>query len=352
MERRRIGRTALEVSVLGFGGNALGNLYAAIDETEARDTVVAAHQTGVTYFDTAPLYGHGLSEHRMGDALRTLPRGDIVLSTKVGRLLRPHGKVAPPKLPPSQGGLFTGELPFSPVFDFSYDATMRSFEDSLQRLGMNRVDILFIHDCDQWSQGPAYEEVLRIVESGALRALVRLREEGAIGAFGAGVNQAEACERLMDIGPFDCFMLAGRYTLLEQGALDTFLPRCVSDGVSVIGAAPFNSGILVTGATPDATYNYLPAPEEVKTRVARIEEVGRAFDVPLAAAALQFVLAHPAVVTVIPGARSRAEAEQNARLADAPIPPAYWATIKSEGLLRPDAPVPATESGGRSGFPP
>lgn len=341
MERRRIGRTSLEVSVLGFGGNALGNLYATVDETEARDTVIAAHETGVTYYDTAPLYGHGLSERRMGDALRGLPRDEVVLSTKVGRLLRPYGKVPPPKLPPSEGGIFTGELPFLPVFDFSYDATMRSFEDSLQRLGMNRVDILLIHDADEWSQGPRYEEALRTVESGALRALTRLREEGVISAFGAGVNQAEACERLMDIGPFDCFMLAGRYTLLEQGALDTFLPRCVAEEVSVILAAPFNSGILVTGATDDARYNYLPAPDDVKQRVAAIEEVGRSHGVALAAAALQFVLAHPAVVTVIPGSRSRAEAEQNARWAAAPIPPAYWADLKAEGLLRRDAPVPA-----------
>ena len=341
MDGRRIGRTSLEVSVLGFGGNALGNLYTIVDEAEARDTVLAAHETGVTYYDTAPMYGHGLSERRMGDALRALPRDEVVLSTKVGRLLRPHGKVPPPKPPPSEGGIFTGELPFLPVFDFSYDATMRSFEDSLQRLGMNRIDILLIHDCDEWSQGPRYEAALRTVESGALRALLRLKDEGVIAAFGAGVNQAEACERLMDIGPFDCFMLAGRYTLLEQGALDSFLPRCVAEGVSVIPAAPFNSGILVTGATPDARYNYLPAPDDVKQRVARIEEVGRAHGVPLAAAALQFVLAHPAVVTVIPGGRSRAEAEQNARWAVAPIPAAYWTDLKAEGLLREDAPVPA-----------
>jgi D-threo-aldose 1-dehydrogenase len=341
MDRRRIGHTSLTISVLGFGGNALGNLYATVAEAEARATVLAAHETGVTYYDTAPLYGHGLSERRMGDALRSLPRGEVVLSTKVGRLLRPHGKVPPPKLSPSQGGIFSGELPFLPTFDFSYDGTMRSFEDSLQRLGMNRVDILLIHDCDEWSQGSRYEEALRTVESGAFRALLRLKDEGVIAAFGAGVNQADACERLMDIGPFDCFMLAGRYTLLEQGALDSFLPRCAAEGISVVVAAPFNSGILVTGATPDARYNYLPAPDHVKRRIARIEEVGRAHGVPLAAAALQFVLAHPAVASVIPGGRSSAEAEQNASWAAAPIPAAYWADLKAEGLLRGDAPVPA-----------
>ncbi|MFN8620976.1 MAG: aldo/keto reductase [Chloroflexota bacterium] len=341
MDRRRIGTTSLEVTTLGFGGNALGNLYTTIDETEARDTVRAAWDTGVRYFDTAPMYGHGLSERRVGDALRSLPRDEVILSTKVGRLLVPYGKVPPPRPTPKQGGIFTGELPFLPTFDFSYDATLRSFEDSLQRLGMNRIDILLIHDCDEWSQGPVYRQALRTVESGALKALRRLKDEGTIAAFGAGVNQAEACENLMDIGRFDVFMLAGRYTLLEQGGLDTFLPRCEREGVSVILAAPFNSGILVTGAVPGATYNYLEAPPEVLARVAAIERVCAAHGVPLAAAALQFVLAHPTVVTVIPGSRARAEAEQNAAWAAHPIPAAFWRDLRAEGLVRPDAPLPA-----------
>ena len=341
MERRRIGGTSLEISILGFGGNALGNLYDVVDEAAARDTVLAAFETGVTYFDTAPLYGHGLSERRMGDVLRGLPRDAFALSTKVGRLLVPHGRVAPPKLPPSEGGIFTNELPFQPRFDFSYDATMRSLEDSLQRLGMNRVDMLLIHDADEWSQGPRYDEVLRTVEGGALKALERLKAEGTIGAFGAGVNQAEACERLMDIASFDCFMLAGRYTLLEQGALDSFLPRAARDRVSVLIAAPYNSGILVTGAIPGARYNYLPAPDDVRARVAAMERVCGAHDVPLAAAALQFGLAHPAVATVVAGSRSRAEAEQAARWMSAPIPAGFWRDLKAEGLIRDDAPVPA-----------
>lgn len=238
-----------------------------------------------------------------------------------------------------EGGIFTGELPFLPVFDFSYDATMRSFEDSLQRLGMNRVDILLIHDCDEWSQGPRYAEALKTVERGALKALEKLKSEGTIGAFGAGVNQSEACERLMDLGSFDCFMLAGRYTLLEQGGLDSFLPRCVREGASVIAAAPYNSGILVTGAVADARYNYVPAPPEVLARVGKIEAVAKAHGVPLAAAALQFVLAHPAIVTVIPGGRTPAEAEENARWASLSIPANFWSELKERGLLRPDAPV-------------
>ncbi|MBH0238093.1 aldo/keto reductase [Methylobrevis albus] len=339
-DTRRLGRSAVEVSRLGFGGNALGNLYAVVDDDLARETVDAALESGVTYVDTAPLYGHGLSERRIGDMLRGRPQGSFVLSTKVGRLLKPNGRAAPRKLSIAEGGIFEGELPFTPHFDFSYDATMRSFEDSLQRLGLGRIDVLLIHDCDAWSQGANFEPALRDVETGALRALELLKAEGSIGAFGAGVNQFEACERLMDLGDFDCFLLAGRYTLLEQGALATFLPRCVRQGVSVILGAPFNSGILVTGAVPGARYNYVPAPPEVLARVAAIKAVADAHDVPLAAAALQFVLAHPAVATVIPGARSPAEATANAALVERPIPGAFWSALKTEGLIAADAPVP------------
>lgn len=340
MERRRIASTELQVTVLGFGGNALGNLYTVVGEQEARDTVLAAYEGGVAYFDTAPMYGHGLSEHRIGDVLRSLPRDDIVLSTKVGRLLKPHGRIPPPRPSVAQGGIFTAELPFQPTFDYTYDGTMRSFEDSLQRLGMNRIDILLIHDADAWSHGDRYEDMLRTVEAGALRALEKLKAEGVISAFGAGVNQAEACERLMDMASFDCFMLAGRYTLLEQGALDGFLSRCVSEGRSVILAAPYNSGVLVTGAVPGARYNYVPAPPDVLARVAAIEAVASIYGVPLAAAALQFVLAHPAVVTVIPGGRSRREVEQNAAWLQTPIPLAFWADLKAQGLINGAAPVP------------
>lgn len=340
MERRRIGSTAAEVTVLGFGGNAIGNLYTVVDEVAARDCVHAAYEGGVAYFDTAPMYGHGLSERRMGDVLRSLPRDDVVLSTKVGRLLKPHGRNPPARHSVAQGGIFTNELPFEPVFDYTYDGTMRSFEDSLQRLGMNRIDILLIHDVDAWSHGDKYEDALRTVETGALRALEKLKAEGTISAFGAGVNQAEACERLMDMASFDCFMLAGRYTLLEQGALDSFLPRCVREGRSVILAAPFNSGLLVTGAVPGARYNYAPAPPEVLARVAAIEVVAREHGVPLGAAALQFVLAHPAVVTVIPGGRSRREVEQNSSWLGESIPTAFWAELKAQGVINEGAPVP------------
>ncbi|WP_240759198.1 aldo/keto reductase [Lichenicoccus roseus] len=345
---RSLGRSGLAVSRLGFGANAIGNLYVALDENDARDAVDAAWDSGVRYYDTAPLYGHGLSERRLGDRLRVRPRDDYVLSSKVGRLLRPHGRTTPHRLSVAEGGIFEGELPFRPEFDFSYDATMRSFEDSLQRLGLARIDILLIHDADEWTHGDAIGDRLREVETGALRALRRLRDEGAISAFGAGVNQATACERLMDLGEFDCFLLAGRYTLLEQDALDGLLPRCMAQGVSIILGAPFNSGILATGAIPGARYNYQPADTTILERVARIEAVCGAHDVPLAAAALQFVLAHPAVASVIPGARSAAEARRNAELVATRIPVALWDDLRAERLLRPDAPSPATVQAGAS----
>jgi D-threo-aldose 1-dehydrogenase len=339
-ELRRVGTSDVAVSPLGFGGNVLGNLYATVEEDAALDTVAAAFESGIRLFDTAPLYGHGLSEHRMGTALRRYPRDAFVLSSKVGRLLKPHGKVPPPKLDPSQGGIFTGELPFQPVFDYTYEGTIRSVEDSLQRLGMNRIDMVLIHDADMWTHGDQYEARLEDVRTGALPALRKLKEDGVIRAYGAGVNQAEACERLMDIGRFDAFLLAGRYTLLEQGGLDRFLPRCVAENVSIILGAPFNSGILATGAVPDARYNYLPAPEPVMQRVAAIEEVCRGYGVSLPAAALQFPLFHPAVTTVIPGSKSREEAERNVTLMTEAIPAEFWRDLRSAELIRADAPTP------------
>jgi D-threo-aldose 1-dehydrogenase len=339
-QRRSLGRSAIEVTALGFGGNVLGNLYGVVDENAALDTVAAAYETGVRFFDTAPLYGHGLSEHRLGTALRRYPRDSFILSTKVGRLLKPHGKLPPPKLDPSQGGIFSDELPFQPIFDYSYDGTMRSVEDSLQRLGMNRVNVVLIHDADEWTHQAYYQHRLEEVRNGALPALEKLKAEGVIGAFGAGVNQAEACEKLMDLGRFDCFLLAGRYTLLEQEALDRFLPRCIKENVSIILGAPFNSGILATGAIAEARYNYLPAPEKIKAKVAAIERICKKHNVTLAAAALQFPLAHPAVCNIIPGARSPAEAISNAKLMQEEIPGGFWRDLQAASLLRVDAPVP------------
>lgn len=332
--RRRLGRTSLEVTEIGFGGTAIGNIYAAVSEAEAEGAVRAAWEAEIRYFDTAPLYGHGLSEHRLGDVLRGIARDRFVLSTKVGRLL------VPARAEPVEGGIFEAVLPFAGRLDYSYDGAMRSVEDSLQRLGLNRVDILFIHDLDRRHHGDDFARRFREAMDGAYRALERLREDGAVSAIGAGVNEWQPCRDFARAGDFDCFLLAGRYTLLEQGAIEEFLPLAAERGISLVIGGPFNSGILATGPVAGAMYDYAPAPPAILERVRRIEAVCRRHDVPLAAAALQFPLAHPAVASVIPGGRSAHEVKANLALFAQPIPAELWRELKDEGLLRRDAPTP------------
>ncbi len=333
-DTRRLGRTGLRVSQIGFGGAPLGNLFAALSEADAASAVAGAFAAGIRLFDTAPLYGHGLSEHRIGAVLRHYKRDEFVLATKIGRLLRPD--------PAADGGLYRGILPFATEFDYSYDGVLRSIEDSLQRLGLARLDIVHIHDIDVWTHKSqtAMDERFAEVMGGGYRALLRLRDEKAIGAIGVGVNEWQACQRFAEAGDFDCFLLAGRYTLLEQAALDSFLPLCVARNIAIIIGGPFNTGILATGAVAGATYNYHPAPAEVMERVRRIEMVCRAHGVALASAALQFPLHHPAVASVIPGARSAAEVAANLATFETAVPAALWAELKQAGLLRADAPTP------------
>ena len=333
-DTRPLGRTGLQVSQIGFGGAPLGNLFAALREADAAGAVGSAFDAGIRLFDTAPLYGHGLSEHRIGAALRHCRRDDFVLATKVGRLLRPD--------PSAAGGHYRDILPFAVRFDYSYDGVLRSVEDSLQRLGLARIDIVHIHDVDVWTHKSqaAMDERFAEVMGGGYRALIRLREEKAIGAIGVGVNEWQACQRFAEAGDFDCFLLAGRYTLLEQAALDSFLPLCVARNIAVIIGGPFNTGILATGPVPGATYNYQPATPEIMERVGRIAAVCRRHGVALASAALQFPLHHPAVASVIPGARSAAEIAANLATFAAKVPAALWAELKAGGLLRADAPTP------------
>jgi D-threo-aldose 1-dehydrogenase len=333
-DTRKLGRTGLRVSQIGFGGAPLGNLFAALSEVDAASAIGNAFAAGIRLFDTAPLYGHGLSEHRIGAALRHCKRDDFVLATKVGRLLRPDTAAT--------GGHYRNILPFATQFDYSYDGVLRSVEDSLQRLGLARLDIVHIHDVDVWTHKSqaAMDERFAEVMGGGYRALLRLREEKAIGAIGVGVNEWQACQRFAEAGDFDCFLLAGRYTLLEQAALDSFLPLCVARNIAIIIGGPFNTGILATGAVAGATYNYHPAPANVMERVSRIEAVCHRHGVALASAALQFPLHHPAVASVIPGARSAAEVAANLATFETPVPAALWAELKQAGLLRADVPTP------------
>lgn len=332
---RPLGRSRLPVSTLGFGGAPLGDLYAHLDEATAVATVEAAITGGVTLFDTSPLYGHGLSEHRIGAALRRVPREGLVLSTKIGR-------VAEPFAGRGDGSGYRGGLPHGLRFDYSYDGAMRSLEQSALRLGVDRIDIVLIHDVDVWTHGAALiEQRFAEAMNGAYRALERLRASGAVKAIGVGVNEADMCERFARAGDFDTMLLAGRYSLLEQPALASFMPLALEKGIGLMLGGVFNSGILATGPVPGARYNYNPAPPEILARVAAIEAVCTRHGVPLRRAALQFPLGHPAVASLVMGAVSPAEvADQIAELAQ-PVPAALWAELKAEGLLAADVPVPA-----------
>ncbi len=332
----RFGRVDLPVTRMGFGAAPLGNIFRPVGEAEAAAIVDTAWDAGIRYFDTAPMYGHGLSEARLGAALRFRPRDEFVLSSKVGRVLTAAPRAS------IDFGPWVDALPNRARFDYSYDGTMRSLEDSLQRLGLERIEIVFIHDCDVFTHGPQHQPGrFREAMDGAWRALDRLRSDGVVRAIGMGVNEWQVCHAGLKERDFDCFLLAGRYTLLEQEALDEFLPLCEARGAAVVLGAAYNSGILATGAVPGAKYNYAPAPEPILARVRRIEAVCARHDVPLKAAALQFVVGHPAIPTTVPGCRSVAQMEATIAAFRVPIPAAFWAELKHEGLVREDAPVPA-----------
>jgi D-threo-aldose 1-dehydrogenase len=334
-EKRKFGRSGLEVTALGFGALQVGNFFHAVSDAESDDMFRTAWDAGVRYFDTAPYYGHGLSELRTGHGLRTMERDSYVLSSKVGRMLTPARR-ADIDFPP-----WVDAAPFKFHYDYSYDGTMRSVEDSLQRLALERIDICFIHDIDVFTRGEDQPEVFEQAMDGCWRALEGLRSQEVIKAIGVGVNEWQVCHAALKRHDFDCFLLAGRYTLLEQEPLDEFLPLCRERGAAVAVGGGFNSGILATGAKPGAKYNYAPAPEHIMKRVAEFERICLEFDVPLPAAALQFVVAHPAIPTFISGTRTTAQLKQNLAWFAQPIPTPFWQTLKARGLLREDAPTPS-----------
>lgn len=333
----RLGNGGLTFTELGFGTAPLGNLYKAISDDEARATLDAAWDGGVRYFDTAPLYGLGLSETRLNPFLRDKPRDEYVLSSKVGRLIQ----ACAPEYRAGVGKWF--DVPQRrEQFDYSYDGVMRSFEHSFSRLGVDRIDILYVHDLCVFSHGSKEASDMRIEEFFGARgydAMVSLRDQGLIRAIGGGINEWEVCQTLAERGDFDLFLLAGRYTLLEQKALDSFLPLCEARGIGIVTGGPYNSGILATGAKPGAFYNYDPAPRNIIERVNAIEAVCTDHGVRMVDAAFQFPLLHPSHVTVIPGGQGVAEMKGNLQAAQAEIPAALWAELKAKGLLREDAPT-------------
>ena len=308
---------------LGLGTAPLAGLFEEVPEQQALAVIRRAWEVGIRFYDTAPLYGHGLAEMRVGKVLRDEPRDEFTLATKVGRLLRADA-------PPEPGQSFRGTPPVNPVFDFSYDGVMRSVEESRQRLGIERIDILHIHDPDDH-----YDAALK----GAYRALDHLRAEGVIGAVGAGMNQAEMLTRFAREANFDCFLLAGRYTLLDQVALKELLPVCLEKGVAIIAGGVYNSGILAD-PKPGAHYNYQTAPLQLVERAKRIGAVCASHGVPIKAAAIQFPLGHPAVTCVLVGCRSVAQLDESIAMFELTIPPSMWQELKHDGLLAPETPTP------------
>lgn len=332
IEHRALGRTGLQVSALGFGTAPLGDLFGAVDEATAVDTIASAVDSGMSLVDTSPHYGNGLAEHRVGAALRRVGRERVVLSTKVGRWMTPSAE------PPVWGG-FKGGAPFKPTIDYSYDGTMRSIEQSHLRLGTERLDIVLIHDVDRRNHGDAVDARFREAVGGAWKALAKLRDEGVVKAVGIGVNETEMCLRFAEACDLDCVLLAGRYSLLEQGPLDSFFPLAEQRGIGIMLGGVFNSGILATGAVKGAKFDYADAPEPILERTRRIERLCQAHGVPLPVAAVAFARAHPAVSSVVLGGVTPQEVARNAAGWTTPVPAELWGELKAEGLIRTDAPA-------------
>jgi D-threo-aldose 1-dehydrogenase len=333
---RPVGRTKLSVPELGLGAAPLGNFYGEMTDADARDTMVAALQGGITHFDTAPYYGFGLSERRVGDAVRG--RESIVISTKVGRLLKPDSTI---RGSGNRHGFYS-PMPFEPVYDYSFDGVMASWEASRQRLGLARIDILYVHDIGRLTHDDQHAASFRqLTSGGGFRALEELRSSNEISAFGLGVNETAVCLEAMKYADLDVILLAGRYTLLEQDSLDDLLPSCARARTSIVVGGPYNSGILAKGTRQGEThYNYGIAPPEIIARVRRIEAHCDRFRIPLAAAALQFPLANPVVASVIPGLGNPRQVEQTLDLYRTSIPGEFWHDLKTDGLLHAEAPVP------------
>lgn len=323
---RKLGRSGLEVTTVSFGGAGIGNLYKPVSRDMAEAVLDASWQAGIRFFDTAPRYGHGLSERRLGDVLREKDRSSFVLSTKVGRLLTPlRGRQM------SDYG-FADPLPFEQEYDYSYDGVMRSFEASLHRLGLDRVDVLYMHDIGRDTHGDANDHYQKIAFGGGLRAMSELRDQGLVEAIGLGVNEVKVCLDALDHADLDCFLLAGRFSLLDHHGAFPLLDACKSRGASLVIGGVFNSGILATGPVAGAMYDYAPAPRHVLERTRRLQQVCERHGVALAAAALQFPLRFEAVASVLVGVSNENNLWRNLEGLQAKIPEGLWDELSAEGL--------------------
>ncbi|MDN5003182.1 aldo/keto reductase [Bradyrhizobium sp. GCM10027634] len=322
MKRSRLG--SLDVTSIGLGTAPLGGLFAPVSDADAEATLAAGWSAGIRFYDTAPLYGFGLSERRLGAFLRRQPRDSYAISTKVGRLLRTSDGVA------AEDEHYKGTQAERPVFDFSYDGVMRSVEESLVRLGLDRVDVLLVHDPDDH-----YDEAV----GGAFRALERLRADGTVKAIGSGMNQSEMLVRFAEAVPVDCFLLAGRYTLLDQGALDALFPICLAKNIGILLGGIYNSGILANPHT-GAKFNYQDADAALVARALELDALCRKHGTELKAAALQFCMAHPAVTVAVMGARNAAEVADNIAMSERAVPQAFWQELRANNLVDARAPLP------------
>lgn len=325
---RQIGTTGATITQLGFGGTAIGGMFGEISPDTAEEALMAGHTGGVRYFDSAPFYGLGEAERRLGRAVRAGRLPDVTLSTKVGRTLR---------WLPGAGKRNAEVLPW---FDYSGDGIKRSLEDTIQRTGIDCFDIVYLHDLSTRWHGESLAQRMRETAESGLPVLQDLKRQGVIKAIGIGTNDPETCHKFLDDVDLDIVMLAGCYTLINQTGLPKLLPTCKERGISVVSAAPFNSGILATGATDDAKYFYAAAPEAMLERTRQIEKIGVRHGVDLPAAALQFALGHPAIVSVVAGISSASEAKANIELMDAPIPSSFWEQLSQDGLIDADVPLP------------
>jgi D-threo-aldose 1-dehydrogenase len=327
-------RSGLNFTALSYGGAPIGNFNGVFGEAEAQDTVSQAWDQGIRYFDTAPGYGNGLSEHRLGHALRSRDREEYVLSTKVGRVLTPTLRA------PSTYGQYHDIPPFVADYDYSYDGVMRGVEQSMQRMLTDHFDALFIHDCDCYTHGSAANEYFHQAIVSAFPALESLRDQKVVKAIGFGINETDLMIEAVKATDTDVCLLAGRYTLLEQEPLDELFPICQERGVGIVLGGVYNSGVLATGPIPGARFNYAPADKGVLARAGQLEEVCRRYRVDLPAVALQFAYAHPVVVSACIGARNEKQQSQNAELFEANVPTELWEDLRAANLIRPDAPTP------------
>lgn len=332
--KRKFARSGIETSLLGFGSAPIGNLFKSIPTDVAHEMVHAAWDAGIRFYDTAPMYGHGLAEHRMSDALFEYPRNEYILCSKVGRALTPSS------IGSFDHGSWEKVPPLKADFDYSFDGTFRQVEQSLQRMMSDRIDVLLVHDIDTYTHGTAQSQRFKESIEGSFKALIKMRDEGTTSAIGVGVNETDVCYNVAKEVDIDILLLAGRYTLLEQESLDDLMPLCEERKISVILGGVFNSGILATGATLGAKFNYAKAPEHILEKTRKIQSVCEEFAVSLPAAAIQFSAAHPAVVNVCLGARNLDQWNQNFMYLSEVIPGDFWQKLIKQGLLREDAPIP------------